>query len=194
MSSYEPVWCLGLGPNFFTTNLNLTTAGADNQIKPQLQEHHQHAVHTLHHEGGPPCLESTEKGTLTDHACRKVLCPALIPHLTTLHFPFTYKLDLRKFTSFALLRPSLSTFTSSPGLAVPTSTTSIITATATIAPRISLHPALRSLQVRNGPRNTFDPSHRVRKRRAGFLARKRTRGGRAVLKRRMLKGRKSLSH
>lgn len=98
----------------------------------------------------------------------------------------------RTFTSLAPLRPSM--FPTSTALAMPTGITSITTATATIAPRISLHPALRSLQVRNGPRNTFDPSHRVRKRRAGFLARKKTRGGRAVLKRRQLKGRKSLSH
>ncbi|KAL0632944.1 hypothetical protein Q9L58_008173 [Maublancomyces gigas] len=87
----------------------------------------------------------------------------------------------KSFTSLTPLRPSLGVF-ATPAI------------TAAIAPRISLHPALRALQVRNGPRNTFDPSHRVRKRRAGFLARKRTRGGRAVLKRRMLKGRKSLSH
>ncbi|KAF8531310.1 ribosomal protein L34, partial [Trichophaea hybrida] len=53
---------------------------------------------------------------------------------------------------------------------------------------------LRALQVRNGPRDTFDPSHRVRKRRSGFLARIRTRTGRATLKRRKHKGRKSLSH
>ncbi|KAI5838593.1 60S ribosomal protein-like protein L34 [Morchella snyderi] len=103
-------------------------------------------------------------------------------------------LPARTFTSLTPLRPSVFPSISSSYLAVPTNTTSITAATATIAPRISSHPALRALQVRNGPRNTFDPSHRVRKRRVGFLARKRTRGGRAVLKRRQLKGRRSLSH
>jgi large subunit ribosomal protein L34 len=60
--------------------------------------------------------------------------------------------------------------------------------------RVSAHPALRFLQVRNAPRNTFNPSHRVRKRRHGFLARKRSRGGRKILVRRRLKGRNTLSH
>ncbi|KAF8422911.1 ribosomal protein L34-domain-containing protein [Tirmania nivea] len=63
-----------------------------------------------------------------------------------------------------------------------------------LLPRISASPALRFLQLRNGPRDTFDPSHFVRKRRFGFLARLRSRTGRAILKRRRAKGRKSLSH
>ena len=63
-----------------------------------------------------------------------------------------------------------------------------------LVPKISLHPAVLGMQVRNGPRNTFDPSHRVRKRRHGFLARLRSRTGRKVLKRRTLKGRQSLTH
>lgn len=61
-------------------------------------------------------------------------------------------------------------------------------------PRISLHPSMSSVQVRNAPRNTFNPSHRVRKRRHGFLSRLRTRTGRNLLKRRMLKRRSTLSH
>lgn len=40
----------------------------------------------------------------------------------------------------------------------------------------------------------YQPSQLVRKRRHGFLARKRSKGGRRILKRRMLRGRKSLSH
>ena len=63
-----------------------------------------------------------------------------------------------------------------------------------LLPRISTHPSLASIQVRNGPRDTYNPSHRVRKRRAGFLARFRTRKGRMILKRRQLKGRSTLSH
>lgn len=40
----------------------------------------------------------------------------------------------------------------------------------------------------------YQPSQRVRKRRHGFLARKKTKGGRAVLARRLKKGRRFLSH
>ncbi|OCK82764.1 hypothetical protein K432DRAFT_323694 [Lepidopterella palustris CBS 459.81] len=63
-----------------------------------------------------------------------------------------------------------------------------------LVPRLSAHPALRSLQLRNGPRDTYNPSHRVRKRRHGFLARLRSRTGRKVLLRRKLKGRVALTH
>lgn len=63
-----------------------------------------------------------------------------------------------------------------------------------LLPKISVHPALAGIQVRNGPRDTYDPSHRVRKRRHGFLSRLRTRNGRKLLKRRRAKGRTSLSH
>ncbi|KAH7097238.1 ribosomal protein L34-domain-containing protein [Auriculariales sp. MPI-PUGE-AT-0066] len=42
--------------------------------------------------------------------------------------------------------------------------------------------------------NEYQPSQRVRKRRHGFLARKRSKGGRAILARRKHKGRFNLSH
>jgi len=63
-----------------------------------------------------------------------------------------------------------------------------------LLPRISNHPSLATIQVRNGPRDTYNPSHRVRKRRHGFLSRVKTRKGTATLKRRRLKGRATLSH
>ena len=44
------------------------------------------------------------------------------------------------------------------------------------------------------PRNTFNPSHFVRKRRHGFLSRIRSRKGRNTIKRRRLKNRSTVSH
>ncbi|KAG0227977.1 ribosomal protein L34-domain-containing protein [Mortierella sp. GBAus27b] len=40
----------------------------------------------------------------------------------------------------------------------------------------------------------YQPSQRVRKRRHGFLARMKSRGGRKIIQNRLLKGRKNLSH
>jgi large subunit ribosomal protein L34 len=56
-------------------------------------------------------------------------------------------------------------------------------------------PMCSAIQVRGGRRRaTLDPSHLVRKRRHGFLARNRSKSGRKVLLRRRLKHRKSLTH
>ncbi|PVH97798.1 hypothetical protein DM02DRAFT_719676 [Periconia macrospinosa] len=63
-----------------------------------------------------------------------------------------------------------------------------------LASKISLHPALGSTQIRCGPRDTYNPSHIVRKRRHGFLSRIRTKKGRKLLMRRLKKGRYNLSH
>ncbi|KAJ9668876.1 hypothetical protein H2201_001122 [Coniosporium apollinis] len=96
-----------------------------------------------------------------------------------------------------LQQPSLGPSAASP--AVPSATTLIpspssSSGTLDLLPRISAHPGLASQQVRCGPRDTYNPSHLVRKRRHGFLARIRTRTGRNILKRRRAKGRKSLTH
>ncbi|TKA27740.1 hypothetical protein B0A50_04841 [Salinomyces thailandicus] len=81
---------------------------------------------------------------------------------------------------FALLtRPTRPTLPHTTNLETPALTT----------------PSLLPLQLARGAkRDTFNPSHRVRKRRHGFLARLRTRTGRKVLLRRKLKGRNTLSH
>ncbi|KAE9969566.1 hypothetical protein EG328_006809 [Venturia inaequalis] len=83
-----------------------------------------------------------------------------------------------------------------PSLTPSNTQTATLTPTALdIAPKPTLHPALANLQIRNGPRDTYDPSHRVRKRRHGFLARvKGGRKGHALLKRRRQKKRMTLSH
>ncbi|KAK5173624.1 uncharacterized protein LTR77_002305 [Saxophila tyrrhenica] len=63
-------------------------------------------------------------------------------------------------------------------------------------PTSSTQPAPQqlALQVRTAIRDTYNPSHRIRKRRHGFLSRARTRTGRRTLKRRMAKKRSTLSH
>jgi large subunit ribosomal protein L34 len=63
-----------------------------------------------------------------------------------------------------------------------------------LAGKISAHPGLGSMQIRCGPRDTYNPSQLVRKRRHGFLSRIRTKKGRALLMRRLKKGRWNLSH
>jgi large subunit ribosomal protein L34 len=49
-------------------------------------------------------------------------------------------------------------------------------------------------QIRGMKRNTYNPSHVVRKRRHGYLSRIKTRTGRMTLKRRRMKKRSTLSH
>ncbi|RPB28815.1 hypothetical protein L211DRAFT_238825 [Terfezia boudieri ATCC MYA-4762] len=130
---------------------------------------------------GPQTTTATATATATTTAILKHSrhLSVLTPHRPSLHTPFS------PYTS--ILRQPTPTPTSSPTTISPSESLDLL-------PRISTSPALRFLQLRNGPRNTFDPSHFVRKRRFGFLARLRTRTGRAILKRRRAKGRKSLSH
>ncbi|CAI9635058.1 unnamed protein product [Alternaria burnsii] len=63
-----------------------------------------------------------------------------------------------------------------------------------LASKISSHPGLGSTQIRCGPRDTYNPSHLVRKRRHGFLSRIRTKKGRKMIMRRLKKGRWNISH
>ncbi|KAK6529045.1 hypothetical protein TWF694_004265 [Orbilia ellipsospora] len=49
-------------------------------------------------------------------------------------------------------------------------------------------------QTRGHRRKTYNPSHIVRKRRFGFLARLRSKTGKNIIKRRKEKGRKALTH
>lgn len=93
-------------------------------------------------------------------------------------------------------RPLLSSATPStlaaPGApsTLPTSSSS----TLDILSKISASPAFAGTQIRCGPRDTYNPSHIVRKRRHGFLSRLRTKKGRKLLMRRLVKGRVNLSH
>ncbi|CAD0026616.1 unnamed protein product [Aureobasidium pullulans] len=87
--------------------------------------------------------------------------------------------------TIASRRPTLPT--------APTSTLSLNT-TLELPTLPASSTTLTLLQARGPKRDTFDPSHRVRKRRSGFLARIRSRNGRNLVKRRRLKKRSTLSH
>lgn len=82
-------------------------------------------------------------------------------------------------------------------LPAPGSTPSAISSsseTLDLMGKISAHPAFAGTQIRCGPRDTYNPSHIVRKRRHGFLSRLRTKKGRKLLMRRLNRGRWNLSH
>ncbi|KAF2842771.1 hypothetical protein M501DRAFT_993534 [Patellaria atrata CBS 101060] len=99
----------------------------------------------------------------------------------------------RPFSLFVHRRPHLAPSTP-PAAPVASKIPNPIVTPLDLLPKISSHPSLAGIQVRNGPRATYDPSHRVRKRRHGFLARLRSRTGRKILKRRRARGRICLSH
>ncbi|PMD26070.1 hypothetical protein NA56DRAFT_676603 [Hyaloscypha hepaticicola] len=116
-----------------------------------------------------------------------------IPMASTLTQPRTFT-SLRG-PSRPTIFPPTAAFRPSLAIISPATSTEVgVEATLDLLPRISSHPALGSTQIRCGPRNTFSPSHFVRKRRHGFLIRIRTRKGRATLARRRAKKRSTLSH
>ncbi|KAI1689748.1 Ribosomal protein L34 [Pyrenophora tritici-repentis] len=98
----------------------------------------------------------------------------------------------------SLLTPHRPTLARSSLVPPPATTGSLLpcagTDTLDIMGKISQHPGLGSMQIRCGPRDTYNPSHLVRKRRHGFLSRIRTKKGRKLLMRRLKKGRWNLSH
>ncbi|KAF2832267.1 hypothetical protein CC86DRAFT_313181 [Ophiobolus disseminans] len=89
-------------------------------------------------------------------------------------------------------RPMLSRPNPPPG--TPSSLLPSTSESPDLMGKISAHPGLGSMQIRCGPRDTYNPSHTVRKRRHGFLSRIRTKKGRKTLMRRLTKGRWNLSH
>ncbi|EOA80675.1 hypothetical protein ACJQWK_10012 [Exserohilum turcicum] len=95
-------------------------------------------------------------------------------------------------------RPMLAASPFSPALLPPPGSSpaspTCAAETLDLAGKISTHPGLGSLQLRCGPRDTYNPSHLVRKRRHGFLSRLRTRKGRKTIMRRLNKGRWNISH
>ncbi|KAH7401969.1 ribosomal protein L34-domain-containing protein [Phaeosphaeria sp. MPI-PUGE-AT-0046c] len=103
----------------------------------------------------------------------------------------------RAFSMLAPRRPMLARTSSPPTLPAPGTSSSLLgspSETLDLAGKISAHPGMGSMQIRCGPRDTYNPSHLVRKRRHGFLSRIRTKKGRKLLMRRLKKGRWNLSH
>lgn len=101
----------------------------------------------------------------------------------------------RTFTTLTPLRPTLQ----APTLAIRPRLTAFSPAAGTPAPDVVPRSAVTSnpmadMQVACGPRNTMNGHTRlVQKRRLGFLARRRTKDGRKILQRRLLKGRKKIA-
>jgi large subunit ribosomal protein L34 len=92
-----------------------------------------------------------------------------------------------------MLAPSsLPSTLAAPGSAPSAATSS--SETLDLVGKISAHPGFAGVQIRCGPRDTYNPSHIVRKRRHGFLSRLRTKKGRKLLMRRLTRGRWNLSH
>ncbi|RVD83413.1 mitochondrial 54S ribosomal protein bL34m [Arthrobotrys flagrans] len=97
----------------------------------------------------------------------------------------------RTFTSLLRTPTALATLQTRP---TPSTPTPLLPQT--ISPLLpSASTSLQGLvQTRGHRRKTYNPSHIVRKRRFGFLARLRSKTGKNILKRRKAKGRKMLTH
>ncbi|BCR92036.1 mitochondrial 54S ribosomal protein bL34m [Aspergillus chevalieri] len=125
--------------------------------------------------------------------CRRIL-PALRTSVLRAQTPLT-SLN-RSFSSLLTSRisPSLPTTTTAiTPRTTPTSTfTSPLQSPLTSALNSQTRPFSASACLA-GKRITYNPSRRVQKRRHGFLARLRTRGGRKILMRRRARGKKALS-
>ncbi|KAH9878640.1 hypothetical protein IAQ61_001912 [Plenodomus lingam] len=125
----------------------------------------------------------------TTHSATTPLRPTL-PHT-----PFSQRSPLqRPFSALAPRRPTLSQTLPHTLLPPPGTLSTTPPATLDLAGKISAHPGLGSIQIRCGPRDTYNPSHVVRKRRHGFLSRIRTKKGRKMIMRRLKKGRWNICH
>ena len=84
-------------------------------------------------------------------------------------------------------RPMLTPSSGPSVLAAPGTLSNAVTSsseTLDLVGKISAHPGFAGIQIRCGPRDTYNPSHIVRKRRHGFLSRLRTKKGRKMIMRR----------
>ncbi|KAI4739481.1 hypothetical protein E4T50_10069 [Aureobasidium sp. EXF-12298] len=136
-----------------------------------------HAAPTLHTANRPSALVAQSR---LDHVAAPVHSSpsGRIATRTIASLPRTFSL-------LSARRPTLPS--------TPTSTLSLNT-TLELPTLPAASTTLTLLQARGPKRDTYDPSHRVRKRRSGFLARIRSRNGRNLIKRRLLKKRSTLSH
>lgn len=125
--------------------------------------------------------------TGSSNSCPNSSCEVGISRIFTIHGHHTNNAKIRPLSILSQL-PSRPTAT--PSLA----THAIAADVPTASFQLPSQPGLALLQVRGAKRDTYDPSHRVRKRRHGFLSRLRSKNGRNTLKRRKLRGRNTLSH
>ncbi|ODM24301.1 hypothetical protein SI65_01991 [Aspergillus cristatus] len=125
------------------------------------------------------------RGTLP--ALRTSVLRAQTP-LTSLNRPFSSLLTSRLSPSL----PTTTTTTITPRTTLTSTFTSPLQSPLTSALNSQTRPFSASACLA-GKRITYNPSRRVQKRRHGFLARLRTRGGRKILMRRRARGKKALS-
>lgn len=151
------------------------------------------AMHPLPTGDCASCCRSAADHDIAAHA-RRHPTVWMIPQ--ALHAPASTdtKSRLRSISVLSPRRPQLPWACGAIATVPPTHASPVAAEAPDVLPKVSSHPALQGIQVRNGPRDTYKPTNLVRKRRHGFLSRIRTRKGRAILKRRKAKGRGTLSH